>query len=77
MIWFTSEGLVKLVPTPVTVVPLRAMLIVPTPTPAVVLNANAIYILAVNVVLFELEVMVIVLSLVVFTQLIAPDSTVM
>lgn len=49
---------------------------VPGPNTAAVL-ANAIYILAVNVVLFELEVMVIVLSLVVFTQLIAPDSTVM
>jgi hypothetical protein len=42
MIWFNSDGLVKFVPTPVTAVPLRAILIVPTPTPGVVLNPKAI-----------------------------------
>jgi hypothetical protein len=42
IIWFTSDGLVKFVPTPVTVVLFLAMLIVPTPTPGVVLNAKAI-----------------------------------
>jgi hypothetical protein len=42
MIWFTSEGLVKFVPTPVTTVPFLAMLIVPTPAIGVTLYANGI-----------------------------------
>jgi hypothetical protein len=42
MIWPTNEGLRKFVPTPVTVAPFLAMLIVPVPAVGVTLNANAI-----------------------------------